>query len=110
MWIINMNNYYVLSLLLASSVAWAQTPAPDIYRKTCAYCHEPTINDGRIIAKSLGPDLRGRSLPAVYTEYMVRHGRGAMPSFTEAEIPASVLQGLGKWILQSTRSTAGGAP
>lgn len=97
------------SLLLAfiSQGAWAESHAasdntPDIYRKTCTYCHEPTVNNGRVIARSLGPSLRGRQLPPQYTEYMVRHGRGAMPAFSEAEVPPTELKALGDWIQQSS--------
>ena len=97
-----------------SQGAWAEssaasTPAPDIYRKTCTYCHDPVVNNGRIIARSLGPNLRGRQIPPQYTDYMVRHGRGAMPPFSEAEIPPDDLKALGEWLQESAAPASIGA-
>ncbi|WP_371106592.1 cytochrome c [Pseudomonas sp. G5(2012)] len=107
----------LLALLLISCSSWGQpatpspgaTEPPDIYRRTCGYCHEPTYSNDRFIAKSLGPTLRGRFLPPAFTEYMVRHGKGAMPPFTESEVSQKELLDLGKWILESSAPPASGA-
>lgn len=52
-----------------------------VYEKVCAHCHEANV----------GPALKGRQLPQVYIERVVRHGNRAMPSFRPSEIDDTAL-------------------
>lgn len=59
-----------------------------VYQKTCKYCHEAGV----------GPELRSRLLPAVYTTQVVRHGNRAMPAFRPTEISEQELERVAAFI------------
>lgn len=52
-----------------------------VYQKVCAHCHDAGV----------GPVIKGRDLPPLYIERVVRHGNRAMPSFRPTEIDAAAL-------------------
>lgn len=60
--------------LADASATWRD--GAQVYQKVCAHCHEAGV----------GPVIKGRNLPAVYIERVVRHGNRAMPSFRPSEI------------------------
>lgn len=59
-----------------------------VYRTICQYCHETGV----------GPQLRLRQLPAVYTTHVVRHGFRAMPAFRPTEITDQELERVAAFI------------
>lgn len=63
----------------ANAGQWAD--GAQVYQKVCAHCHEAGV----------GPQIKGRELPPLYIERVVRHGNRAMPSFRATEIDAAAL-------------------
>ncbi|HRP98118.1 MAG TPA: cytochrome c [Rhodocyclaceae bacterium] len=63
-----------------------------VYTKVCSYCHDAGV----------GPEIRGRQLPASYIEHVVRHGYRAMPAFRPSEIDDQALAGVVEWVSAST--------
>jgi len=61
----------------------------EVYTKICAYCHE---------GGPVGPQIRGRELPAAYIRTVVRSGFRAMPAFRAAEIDDESLAKLAEYI------------
>jgi len=53
-----------------------------VYQTICKYCHETGV----------GPEIKLRQLPAVYTTHIVRHGFRAMPAFRPTEISDQELE------------------
>jgi len=53
-----------------------------VYQTICQYCHETGV----------GPEIKLRQLPAVYTTHVVRHGFRAMPAFRPTEISDQELE------------------
>lgn len=51
------------------------------YAKICGHCHETGV----------GPQIRHRNLPPEYVKFIVRNGRGAMPTFRSAEFDDDLL-------------------
>lgn len=85
-----------LSFSLLSAFAFAKNggewkSGEDAYAKVCAYCHEVGV----------GPAIRGRRLTPAYISTWVRHGWGAMPSFTASFIDDKALQDLADYVSQS---------
>jgi len=62
--------------------AQATRSGEQVFADTCAFCHGHFIAPGL----SVGPELRGRNLPAALTKTFVRNGVGAMPAFRPTEI------------------------
>jgi hypothetical protein len=58
---------------------------------TCGYCHD----------EGVGPQLRGRKLPAEVIPPIVRQGLPGMPSFHPSEIDDKELVALARWIAGS---------
>jgi mono/diheme cytochrome c family protein len=87
-----------IAAALVTKTLFAAPPAPgqafewkngsEVYAKVCAYCHE----------QGVGPAIRGRALPPVYTRTVVRNGNRAMPSFRAAEIDDESLTKLAEYI------------
>jgi mono/diheme cytochrome c family protein len=65
-----------------------------VYQKVCQYCHETGI----------GPELRSRKLPAVYTLHVVRNGFRAMPAFRPTEISDQELERVASFIERNNGS------
>lgn len=61
----------------------------NVYEKVCAHCHE----NGRV-----GPELKGRQLPAVYISAIVRSGFLAMPAFPASHIDDASLRSVGEYL------------
>ncbi len=61
----------------------------EVYAKVCTYCHE---------GGPVGPQIRGRELPAAYIRMVVRSGLRAMPAFRAAEIDDESLAKLAEYI------------
>ena len=59
-----------------------------VYQKVCQYCHETGI----------GPELKSRKLPAIYTTHIVRNGFRAMPAFRPTEIGDQELERVASFI------------
>lgn len=59
-----------------------------VYQTICRYCHETGV----------GPQLRLRQLPEVYTTHVVRHGFRAMPAFRPTEITDQELERVAAFI------------
>lgn len=59
-----------------------------VYQKICRYCHETGV----------GPELRSRQLPTVYTTLIVRQGFRAMPAFRPTEISDQELERVADFI------------
>lgn len=89
-------------IVIVASSAWAaprDVPAPgfvwkdgaEIYAKVCGYCHDAQV----------GPQIRGRSLPAAYIRTIVRNGNRAMPAFRSSEIDDESLAKLAEYILKN---------
>jgi len=62
-----------------------------IWAATCGYCHD----------EGVGPQLRGRKLPAAAIPPVVRQGLPGMPSFHPSEIDDKELAALARWIARS---------
>lgn len=60
----------------------------EVYAKVCGYCHDAQV----------GPQIRGRSLPAAYIRTIVRNGNRAMPAFRSSEIDDESLAKLAEYI------------
>ena len=71
----------------ASGFAWKD--GAEVYTKVCAYCHE---------GGPVGPQIRGRELPAAYIRTVVRSGFRAMPAFRASEIDDESLAKLAEYI------------
>ena len=91
------------SVVLAASPSWSAAPegrsltdGRKAYEAICRHCHEVGV----------GPELRGRQLPPVYTNLFVRRGMRAMPSFPRSFIDDATLQQLGEFIQGSTMPPA----
>lgn len=86
-------------MMLGSGIIRAATDEPparfewkdgaEVYAKVCGYCHE---------GGPVGPQIRGRELPAAYIRTVVRNGFGAMPPFRAAEIDDESLAKLAEYI------------
>ena len=80
---------------------WAQSAgqwrdANHIFAKTCAHCHDTGV----------GPELRGRNLPAQYITLVVQNGLRAMPAFRPTDFSAAEVEALAKMISQSPAPAA----
>jgi len=73
----------------ADAGQWAD--GAQVYQKVCAHCHEMGV----------GPLIKGRNLPPLYIERVVRHGNRAMPSFRPTEIDAVALADVARVISTS---------
>ncbi|MEO8992289.1 MAG: cytochrome c [Nitrosospira sp.] len=71
----------------APGFAWKD--GVEVYTKVCAYCHE---------GGPVGPQIRGRELPAAYIRTVVRNGLRAMPAFRASEIDDESLAKLADYI------------
>lgn len=85
---------FVLAAFFSCSHAWGQAAGEwksgeEVWDKTCHYCHD---------AAHVGPDLRGRGLPAPAIAFIVRNGVGAMPSFPESQLNDAELKTLSEWV------------
>ena len=60
----------------------------EVYAKVCGYCHDAQV----------GPQIRGRSLPAAYIRTIVRNGHRAMPAFRPSEIDDESLAKLAEYL------------
>lgn len=68
-----------------------------VFMRNCHKCH-PGGEAG------LAPAINNKSLPEFLMRFQVRHGIGAMPSFTEEEITATQLDNLMKYLKELRRS------
>lgn len=83
-------------LLLFSTLARAYNAdswreAGQVYQKVCGHCHETGI----------GPEIKGRNLPAAYITHVVRHGNRAMPAFRLSDVDDKTLNQLALLISNS---------
>lgn len=62
-----------------------------VWGASCGYCHD----------EGVGPQLRGRKLPAELIPPVVRQGLPGMPSFHPSEIDDKELETLARWIARS---------
>jgi len=63
----------------------------NVYAKTCGHCHEGQV----------GPQIKGRQLPAAYITAVVRNGFRAMPAFPASFIDDHALQQVADYISQA---------
>lgn len=80
------------------AVAWRD--GGQVYQKVCAHCHEAGV----------GPVIKGRSLPTLYIERVVRHGNRAMPSFRPSEIDDVALADVARVISTAAVANAPAKP
>ena len=85
-----------LPLLLLAGTAAADgdgvwKSGENVYAKVCGHCHEGQV----------GPQLKGRQLPASYISAIVRNGFRAMPAFPASFIDDNALQQVGDYIANS---------
>lgn len=64
-----------------------------VYQKICLHCHEANAN-----GLNVGPDIKGRGLPPVFTKMRVRQGWLAMPAFPASYISDETLDLLAEYI------------
>ena len=87
------------AIVIMANSAWAapqDVPArgfvwkdgAEVYAKVCGYCHDAQV----------GPQIRGRSLPAAYIRTIVRNGHRAMPAFRPSEIDDESLAKLAEYL------------
>ena len=74
-----------------------------VFMINCHQCH-PGGEAG------LGPALNDKPFPEFLKKFQVRHGLGAMPSFSEAEIPQEDLDALMEYLSALRRSRSAPAP
>ena len=72
----------VALFLQTSQAAEKERSGEIVYQKVCQYCHETGV----------GPKIRSRQLPTVYTTHVVRIGFRAMPAFRPTEISDQELE------------------
>lgn len=68
----------------------------NVYEKLCGHCHEAGV----------GPQIKGRQLPAQYITAVVRHGFRAMPAFPASFIDDNALQQVAEYISTATAAPA----
>src|SRR4051794_30025447 len=74
-----------------------QAPSPEVQRgeivfdRYCSQCHPGG-------EKGLAPAINNKPLPGFLIKFQVRHGIGAMPAFSEREIPRDELDALVKYL------------
>ena len=101
-------NLLVAGILLAAACGTArrgapltgehEPPTPEIalgqrvFDANCAQCH-PGGTQG------LGPALNNKPLPGWLIRFQVRNGLGAMPAFSEEEIPDEQLEALTEYLV-----------
>ncbi len=78
----------VAAFLQTGQAAEKERSGELVYQTICRYCHETGV----------GPQLRLRQLPAVYTTHVVRHGFRAMPAFRPTEISDQELERVAAFI------------
>lgn len=64
-----------------------------IWAASCGYCHDTNV----------GPQLKGRNLPAEAIAYFVRFGGSAMPAFHPSELNERELTVLSAWLAKSIK-------
>ncbi len=88
------------ALLAAAVPAAADTAGKEVFDRHCVHCHGPgkEMAGTLQLARTRGADkalLTERDdLPAVYIEYVVRHGLKAMPPFVPSDLTDAQLQTL----------------
>lgn len=81
------------------ALAAGQWDGPEqMYRATCAGCHDPAIG--------VGPPLFGRNLGTPYITTISRSGRNGMPGFFPSDFTDSEVQTLAAWIDAQPASAA----
>jgi mono/diheme cytochrome c family protein len=80
-----------IALPAGASPTGVWTSPQEAYEKNCARCH----------LTGVGPELRGRALPAVYIRLTARSGRLAMPAFPHSAIDDATLEGVAHLISTS---------
>ncbi|KAF0861767.1 cytochrome c [Pseudomonas sp. LD120] len=68
----------------------------NVYAKVCGHCHE----------KNVGPQIKGRQLPAPYITAIVRNGFRAMPAFPASFIDDNALQQVADYISKAPATAA----
>jgi mono/diheme cytochrome c family protein len=87
------------ALSIASAFGTPQRePAPgqwktgaEVFDKVCGRCH----------LSGVGPELRGRGLPATYIKVMARNGRNGMPAFADSALDDTALEAVARLISTS---------
>jgi mono/diheme cytochrome c family protein len=64
-----------------------------MYQKTCFHCHEANAKEPNV-----GPDLKGRNLPPIFTKLRVRQGWLAMPAFPASFIDDKTLDEIAEYV------------
>ncbi len=88
-------------LLLMCGAVHAQSAgewrsSEQLWRSTCAYCHDDRIAD----------ELRGRQLAPAALTGAVRAGPRAMPAFAPSQISDAELDALADWLARQKRPVA----
>jgi 4-cresol dehydrogenase (hydroxylating) cytochrome subunit len=63
----------------------------EAFDKVCGRCH----------LSGVGPELRGRGLPATYIKVMARNGRNGMPAFSDSALDDTTLEAVARLISTS---------
>ncbi|MDY0273387.1 MAG: cytochrome c [Advenella sp.] len=83
--------------LLSAQVLAAEEPIRHsgefMYQKTCFHCHEANAKEPNV-----GPDLKGRNLPPIFTKLRVRQGWLAMPAFPASFIDDKTLDEIAEYV------------
>lgn len=77
------------ALLAVASWGAEARSGEEVYRQTCALCHEHV---------RVGPQLRDRQLPSAAVVQLVRSGFNGMPAFRATEISDAELQSLARYV------------
>lgn len=81
------------------TAAAAVRDGAQVYRQTCAYCHEHNV----------GPKILGRNYPADAMAMIVRSGLNGMPSFRATDITDAELKAVTEYVATSAASTGAGS-
>lgn len=102
----NLRVHTALLGITAVLAAFAAPAAPDgnwksgneAYEKVCARCHQAGV----------GPELRGRKLPAAYIKVIARNGFRAMPSMPASALDEATLDQIAA-LIEASPAPAGAA-
>jgi len=87
-------------LAVTGPAATAELTGKEVFDRHCVHCHGPgneaagTLQLARTRGKDKALLTERNDLPAVYIQYVVRHGLRAMPAFVPSDLTDAQLQAL----------------
>ncbi|MEO6152549.1 MAG: cytochrome c [Croceibacterium sp.] len=92
------------TLALGAVPAHPQRSEQQVFRASCAYCHDAGGWGTRTLARRVPAGeaelLKRKNLPADYTRFVVRRGVGAMPPLTPTDVTDEELERMARWLDQ----------